>query len=106
MDVTQCKLGLQGRFYAVSATITKDIVLNQFIAAPIFYLPSDVEGIRKAILTDGIAFVEKCDETLLVSLANEFGEIVRPRNERIEGSGISHIRFAPNLAGKGYSSEG
>lgn len=69
-------------------------------------MPSDIDGVRQDLFTKGIAFVEECDETSLVHLGNQLGEIVRPRNEKTHGSGISHIRFAPDLTGKGYSSEG
>jgi hypothetical protein len=41
-----------------------------------------------------------------VHLGNQLREIVRPRNEKTHGSGISHIRFAPDLTGKGHNSEG
>ncbi|KAF4157931.1 hypothetical protein CNMCM6069_004810 [Aspergillus lentulus] len=84
MDVTQCGLGPQ---------------------SPEFHLASDIDGVRQDLFTKGIAFVEECDETSLVHLGNQLGEIVRPRNEKTHGSGISHIRFAPDLTGKGYSSE-
>ncbi|PKX98638.1 putative haloacid dehalogenase-like hydrolase [Aspergillus novofumigatus IBT 16806] len=84
MDVTQCGLGPH---------------------SPEFHLPSDIDGVRQDLFTKGIAFVEECDETSIVHLGNQLGEIVRPRNEKAHGSGISHIRFAPNLTGKGYSSE-
>lgn len=65
-----------------------------------------MDRVREDLFTKGIAFIEGCDEDSLVEVANQLGEINRPRNEKLNGSGVSHIRFAPNLVGKGYSSEG
>ncbi|KAL3468542.1 hypothetical protein BJX64DRAFT_246192 [Aspergillus heterothallicus] len=73
---------------------------------PKFYLPTDDEAIRKEFFDKGIAFIKGCNEAGLRRLAHQLGDIVRPRNEQINGSGISHIRCAPSLAGKGYSSQG
>ncbi|KAI9039362.1 putative haloacid dehalogenase-like hydrolase [Aspergillus affinis] len=84
MDVTKCGLGP---------------------FTPEFHTPSDIDGVRQDLFTKGIAFIEGCDEDSLVDVANQLGEINRPRNEKLHGSGVSHIRFAPNLTGKGYSSE-
>lgn len=41
-----------------------------------------------------------------MGLAHQLGQVVRPRNEATPGSGVSRIRFASDLIGKGYSSEG
>ncbi|KAL4920936.1 hypothetical protein BDW62DRAFT_220372 [Aspergillus aurantiobrunneus] len=84
MDVTRCGLG------------TKD---------PVFYPASEFQKILEAFHNDGIAFIEGCDEDRLGQLASQFGEIVKPRNEKTNGTGISNIRFAPTLVGKGYSAE-
>ncbi|PWY88065.1 Clavaminate synthase-like protein [Aspergillus sclerotioniger CBS 115572] len=72
---------------------------------PTFHAPSDINAIRESVYTNGIAFVGGCDEDSLVTLANHLGQVVRPRNEKTPGSGVSNIRFASNLVGKGYSSE-
>ncbi|PWY72697.1 Clavaminate synthase-like protein [Aspergillus eucalypticola CBS 122712] len=72
---------------------------------PTFYDPSDIESIRASVFNNGIAFVEGCEEEALVGLARQLGQIVRPRNEETPGSGVSRIRFASDLVGKGYSSE-
>ena len=39
-------------------------------------------------------------------MSEQLGAIAKPRNEVGAGTGVSNIRFAPDLAGKGYSSEG
>ncbi|KAJ0416569.1 hypothetical protein BJY00DRAFT_326198 [Aspergillus carlsbadensis] len=74
------------------------------ILEPKFHLPTSLESIQEDFYNKGIAFVEQCNEESLTKLAHQLGDIVRPRNEA-NGAGISNIRFAPSLAGKGYSSE-
>lgn len=73
---------------------------------PTFHHPSNIEAIKEDFYSKGIAFIEGCDEKALAELARKFGSIVKPRNESTSCSGISNIRFAPSLVGKGYSSEG
>ncbi|KAL5043522.1 hypothetical protein BDW71DRAFT_216254 [Aspergillus fruticulosus] len=72
---------------------------------PVFRLPSDLQGIQEDFYEHGIAFLKECDEAKLSKLASQLGEVVRPRNEKVSGTGISNIRFEPSLVGKGYSSE-
>ncbi|KAL8733198.1 MAG: hypothetical protein Q9166_002215 [cf. Caloplaca sp. 2 TL-2023] len=55
---------------------------------------------------DGAVFIDGCDEQGLITLAKQLGRIAKPRNEVGSGTGVSNIRFAPGLIGKGYSSEG
>ncbi|KAL6237706.1 hypothetical protein BDW75DRAFT_228556 [Aspergillus navahoensis] len=84
MDINRCGLGIQ---------------------EPVFRLPSDLQGIQEDFYEHGIAFLKECDEAKLSKLAGQLGEVVRPRNEKISGTGISNIRFEPSLVGKGYSSD-
>ncbi|KAL4881021.1 HAD-like domain-containing protein [Aspergillus karnatakaensis] len=84
MDTTRCGLGVQ---------------------EPVFHPPSDLLGIQEDFYNRGIAFLDGFDEDSLSQLASKFGDVIRPRNEKTSGTGISNIRFAPSLAGKGYSSE-
>ncbi|KAL2852256.1 hypothetical protein BJX68DRAFT_275060 [Aspergillus pseudodeflectus] len=74
------------------------------VLEPKFHRPTSLEAIQEDFYNKGVAFIEGCDEESLTKLAHQFGDIVRPRNE-VNGAGISNIRFAPSLAGKGYSSE-
>ena len=71
-----------------------------------FHDSQDFDEIKKSFFQDGIAFINGCDEKNLLKLANLMGTIVKPRNEKATGTGVSNIRFAPGLEGKGYSSEG
>ncbi|KAL4872398.1 hypothetical protein BDV12DRAFT_142936 [Aspergillus spectabilis] len=84
MDITRCGLGIQD---------------------PVFHPPSDLLGIQEDFYNRGIAFLEGFAEQSLSKLANQFGDIIQPRNETTSGTGISNIRFEPSLVGKGYSSE-
>ncbi|RDW72324.1 uncharacterized protein DSM5745_07496 [Aspergillus mulundensis] len=84
MDINRCGLGIK---------------------EPVFHLPSDLQGIQEDFYEHGIAFLKDCDEVKLGQLANQLGEVVRPRNEKTSGTGISNIRYDPSLEGKGYSSE-
>ncbi|KAJ6492030.1 hypothetical protein C8R45DRAFT_1073427 [Mycena sanguinolenta] len=72
---------------------------------PTFHDVDDLDKIQKAFYKDGIAYVQGVDEAKLVALGNYFGSIIKPRNETGNGTGISNIRFAPGLEGKGYSSQ-
>jgi hypothetical protein len=72
---------------------------------PKFHPPTNLEAVQEDFYNKGVAFIEGCNEESLTKLAHQFGDIVRPRNE-VNGAGISNIRFAPSLAGKGYSSDG
>ncbi|KAL3485245.1 hypothetical protein BJX62DRAFT_243159 [Aspergillus germanicus] len=74
------------------------------VLEPKFHPPTNLEAIQKDFYNKGVAFIEGCNEESLTKLAHQFGDIVRPRNE-VNGAGISNIRFAPSLAGKGYSSD-
>jgi hypothetical protein len=65
----------------------------------------DLHAIREQFYRDGVAFFENCDEESLIGISKTLRETVRPRNETASGTGISNIRFAPGLEGKGYSSE-
>ena len=47
-----------------------------------------------------------CDEAALIRVSRQLGRVVKPRNEVGDGAGISNIRFAPGMVGKGYSDEG
>lgn len=72
-----------------------------------FYDIHDIEGIRTELARNGCAFAEGCDGQLaLARLSEQLGVIAKPRNEVGAGTGVSNIRFAPDLTGKGYSSEG
>ncbi|KAL9024425.1 MAG: hypothetical protein Q9196_006526 [Gyalolechia fulgens] len=74
---------------------------------PTFHNADEVETIRKAFADDGCVFVDGCGGSLpLLRLSAQLGRIVKPRNEVSAGSGVSNIRCAPDLEGKGYSSEG
>ncbi|KAL4980431.1 HAD-like domain-containing protein [Aspergillus desertorum] len=84
MDINRCGLGIK---------------------EPVFRLPSDLQGIQEDFYEHGIAFLKDCDEAKLSKLASQLGEVVRPRNEEISGTGISNIRFEPSLVGRGYSSD-
>ena len=81
-------------------------VFHRLTIEPMFRLPSDLQGIQEDFYEHGIAFLKECNEAKLSKLASQLGKIVRPRNEKISGTGISNIRFEPSLVGKGYSSEG
>ncbi|KAJ7662804.1 hypothetical protein DFH06DRAFT_1268739 [Mycena polygramma] len=72
---------------------------------PAFHDLDDLDTIRKTFYKDGIAYVRDVDEAKLVALGNQLGSIVKPRNETCKGTGVSNIRFAPGLEGKGYSSQ-
>ncbi|KAJ6473384.1 hypothetical protein C8R47DRAFT_1187546 [Mycena vitilis] len=72
---------------------------------PVFHDLDDLDAIRRTFYRDGIAYVQGVDEASLVALGNHFGSIVKPRNEAGKGTGVSNIRFAPGLVGKGYSSQ-
>ena len=76
------------------------------IVKPDFYNIDDLSGISHAFCRDGLVFVDGCNEESLVKLGGHFGQIVKPRNETSTGTGVSNIRAAPGLVGKGYSSEG
>ncbi|KAL4888253.1 Clavaminate synthase-like protein [Aspergillus ambiguus] len=84
MDVQHCGLGAQ---------------------VPVFDLPSDIEAIRERLFRTGIAFIRDSGIDSLVMLGTNLGTVIRPRNEQHPGTGISNIRYAPSLRGKGYSSE-
>ncbi|KAL4952344.1 HAD-like domain-containing protein [Aspergillus filifer] len=84
MDINRCGLGIK---------------------EPTFHTPSDLQGIKEEFFDKGITFLDGFDEQTLSQLASQFGQVVRPRNEKTSGSGISNIRFDPSLVGKGYSSE-
>ncbi|KAJ7864918.1 hypothetical protein B0H13DRAFT_1898874 [Mycena leptocephala] len=72
---------------------------------PTFHNLHDLDKIQKTFYKDGIAYVDGVDETKLIALGNHFGSIAKPRNETVNGTGMSNIRFAPGLEGKGYSSQ-
>ncbi|KAL4808821.1 HAD-like domain-containing protein [Aspergillus unguis] len=82
MDIKRCGLGVE---------------------EPVFHPATDIQAIVQDFYTKGIAFIKGCNEMTLADLAGQFGIIVRPRHEKLSGTGISHIRFAPALIGKGYS---
>ncbi|KAL4926815.1 HAD-like domain-containing protein [Aspergillus undulatus] len=84
MDINRCGLGIK---------------------EPNFHSPSDIQSIKEEFFEKGLTFLEGFNEETLCQLASQFGDIVRPRNEKTNGSGISNIRFDPSLVGKGYSSE-
>ncbi|KAL2809178.1 hypothetical protein BJX63DRAFT_370058 [Aspergillus granulosus] len=84
MEITRCGLGM---------------------VEPKFRLPNNFEAIQEDFYSKGIAFIEECNEEILRELAHQLGDVVRPRNEGVDGTGISNIRCTPSLAGKGYSSE-
>ncbi|KAL4934976.1 hypothetical protein BDV06DRAFT_141358 [Aspergillus oleicola] len=84
MDINRCGLGIK---------------------EPTFHTPSDLQRIKEEFFEKGVTFLEGFNEKTLAQLASQFGDIVRPRNEKTSGSGISSIRFDPSLVGKGYSSE-
>ena len=73
---------------------------------PTFHPIKDLSAIRQTFDRDGAVFINGCDEQSLVTLGKQLGRIVKPRNEVGSGTGVSNIRFAPGLEGKGYSSEG
>ncbi|KAL8784872.1 MAG: hypothetical protein Q9195_008865 [Heterodermia aff. obscurata] len=72
---------------------------------PSFHSVKDLSAIRQTFDRDGAVFINGCDEQSLITLAKQLGQIVKPRNEVGSGTGVSNIRFAPRLEGKGYSSE-
>ncbi|KAI5794984.1 hypothetical protein EDC01DRAFT_721925 [Geopyxis carbonaria] len=72
---------------------------------PEFHDRHDTKAIRKTFLEKGIVFLQGCDEQKLVELTRRLGRIVKPRNEVSAGTGVTNIRCAPALEGKGYSSE-
>ncbi|KAF2752732.1 putative haloacid dehalogenase-like hydrolase [Pseudovirgaria hyperparasitica] len=72
---------------------------------PDFHDTLDLDGIRKAFYRDGMVFLQNCDEDKLVALGENLGTIARPRNELAGGRGVSNIRCAPGLEGKGYSNQ-
>ena len=74
-------------------------------SAPQFLSISDTAGIWSRFRQDGIVFVEGVTESSLVTLSQKFGRIFKPRND-VSGTGVSNIRYAPGLTGKGYSTEG
>lgn len=74
--------------------------------APQFHHINDVESIRDTFNDQGAVFINECDEQSLITLAKQLGRIAKPRNEVGTGTGVSNIRCAPGLEGKGYSSEG
>ncbi|KAL2868584.1 HAD-like domain-containing protein [Aspergillus lucknowensis] len=84
MDINRCGLGTTG---------------------PTFYSITCNEVIKMELRKNGIAFLSIDDGESLRKLGNEHGVVIRPRNEGPDGSGISNIRFAPSLVGKGYSSD-
>lgn len=73
---------------------------------PKFQQASDIDQIREAFYEDGVTFVDDCDEDTLVKLGESFGTVAKPRNEVTGGKGVSNIRCAPGLEGKGYSNQG
>ncbi len=76
------------------------------LLAPHFHHIKDVDSIRHTFDDRGAVFINGCDEQGLVILAKQLGRIAKPRNEVGTGTGVSNIRCAPGLKGKGYSSEG
>lgn len=68
---------------------------------PTFLDFHEFESIRKTFYRDGVVFVDKINEERLVALSESLGSIVKPRNEVAGGRGVSNIRCAPNLIGKG-----
>lgn len=76
------------------------------ILEPCFHHISDIDDIRKTYDQDGAVFLDGCDEENMVILAKQLGRVAKPRNEVVAGTGVSNIRYAPGLIGKGYSSEG
>ena len=81
-------------------------MITNLISVPQFCNIRDIQSIRNSVAEKGYAFIEECDENSMVALAMQLGRIVTPRNESKSGSGVSNIRCAPSLVGKGYSSEG
>jgi len=67
---------------------------------------SNVDSIRETYAEQGAVFIHGCDEQSLIILAEQLGRVAKPRNEVGTGTGVSNIRCAPGLKGKGYSSEG
>lgn len=85
----------------VIALMKTDVLL-----APQFHHIKDVDSIRDTFNDQGAVFINGCDEQSLIILAKHLGRIAKPRNEVGTGTGVSNIRCAPGLEGKGYSSEG
>lgn len=67
---------------------------------------NDLATIRREYNETGVVFIRDADEASLVSLSKKLGSIAKPRNEVSGGNGVSNIRCAPDLVGKGYSSQG
>ncbi|KAI0191105.1 hypothetical protein F4808DRAFT_444119 [Astrocystis sublimbata] len=84
MDLKACALGLR---------------------APTFIEPHHSQEIWETLYRDGVVFIQNCNEESLVHVSKSLGVPVGPRNAKSEGSFVSNIRCAPDLVGKGYSSE-
>lgn len=91
-----------------SSTVGTRVVLlkTDVLLAPQFHHIKDVDSIRETFAEQGAVFIHGCDEQSLIILAEQLGRVAKPRNEVGTGTGVSNIRCAPGLKGKGYSSEG
>ncbi len=91
-----------------SSTVETRVVLlkTDVLLAPQFHHIKDVDFIRETFAEQGAVFIHGCDEQSLIILAEQLGRVAKPRNEVGTETGVSNIRCAPRLKGKGYSSEG